>query len=114
MDYCGRAVTREQREKEGKYKLPGNFAKQEVVYNLHRLKAPVELLIVVESYISVWKLSQADFRSVVALMGLSIRLPPSDLPKPLSESLYQVADRRERFVRSVGNPLSCFFSVKRS
>ncbi|HEA66289.1 MAG TPA: hypothetical protein ENI07_05645 [Desulfobacterales bacterium] len=36
--YCGRAVNDDQIEKEGKYKLPVNFVKSEVVCNLHRKK----------------------------------------------------------------------------
>ncbi len=34
--YCGCAVDKDQVLKEGKYKLPENFIKSEVVYNLHR------------------------------------------------------------------------------
>ena len=70
--YCGRAVKQEQIDAEGKYKLPANFLKQEVLYNLHRQKQdtpfPV-VLVLVESYISVWKLYQSGCPNVVALMG---------------------------------------------
>ena len=51
--YCGRAVNDEQIEAEGKYKMPVNFIKSEVVYNLHRQKDP-EHLVLVESFLSVF------------------------------------------------------------
>lgn len=67
--YCGRAVTKEQIENEGKYKQPSNFHKSGVVYNLHRQPKGQKILILVESFISVWKLHQAGYPNVVALMG---------------------------------------------
>ena len=66
--YCGRAVSSEQIKEEGKYKLPPNFVKSAVVYNLHRQKKP-DQLILVESFLSVFKLYQAGFSNVAALMG---------------------------------------------
>jgi len=36
--YCGRALTDEQIEKEGKYKLPANFVKSAVVYSFANIK----------------------------------------------------------------------------
>ena len=68
--YCGRAVKPEDEAREGKYKLPPNFHKGLVVYNLHRQKQREDApLIIVESFLSVWKLYQAGFIRVVALMG---------------------------------------------
>lgn len=67
--YCGRAVAPKQIEEEGKYKLPANFAKLLVVYNLHRQTKEIGSLILVESYLSVWRLYQAGFANAVALMG---------------------------------------------
>jgi DNA primase len=67
--YCGRAVTPEQIDKEGKYKMPPNFHKQEVVYNLHRQATGTKALILVESFLSVFKLYQNDIPNVVSLMG---------------------------------------------
>jgi len=67
--YCGRAVNKKQIRKEGKYKLPKNFSKSEVVYNLHRQPKETKVLILVESYISVWKLHQMGFPCAVAIMG---------------------------------------------
>lgn len=67
--YCGRAVSADQIEKEGKYKLPPKFVKLQVVYNLNRQSKGEKLLIVVESYLSVFRLHQAGFPNTVALMG---------------------------------------------
>lgn len=67
--YCGRAVTNDQIKNEGKYKLPPKFVKQEVVYNLHRQPEQTDTLILTESYISVWWLSQAGYSHSAALMG---------------------------------------------
>ncbi len=66
--YCGRAVNDDQIEQEGKYKMPANFVKSEVVYNLHRQNDPGRLILV-ESFLSVFQLHQNDFENVVALMG---------------------------------------------
>ena len=69
--YCGRALTPEQ-IKEEKYKLPKDFFKSLVVYNLHRQEPETKTLIVVESFISVVKLYQAGFKNVVSFMGSSM------------------------------------------
>ena len=69
--YCGRAVDDGQIEQEGKYKLPVNFVKSEVVYNLHRQKDP-DRLILVENFLSVFQLHQNGVENVVALMGSSL------------------------------------------
>lgn len=67
--YCGRAITDEQIENECKYKLPPNFIKQAVVYNLHRQPPKADLFILVESYFSVFALHQADYPNALSLMG---------------------------------------------
>lgn len=67
--YCGRAINNDQIKKEGKYKLPPKFIKSDVVYNLHRQTEETDTLILVESYISVWKLHQLGAANSVALMG---------------------------------------------
>jgi DNA primase len=66
--YCGRAVDAKQAE-EAKYKMPGNFLKSAVVYNLHRQAPGTDLLVLVESFLSVFWLHQAGYPHVVALMG---------------------------------------------
>ena len=70
--YCGRAVDKSQIKQDGKYKLPTNFIKSDVVYNLHRQEKDIDELILVESFISVWKLHQMGFSYCVALMGSSL------------------------------------------
>lgn len=70
--YCGRAVTDDQAKQEGKYKLPPNFNKSAVVYNLNRQQGQPDCLILVESYLSVFRLHQSGFPNVAALMGSSL------------------------------------------
>lgn len=77
--YCGRAATQEQIDEKGKYKQPPNFYKSAVVYNLHRQPGTIKLLILVESFISVWKAYQAGFSNVVALMGSQLSDQQEDL-----------------------------------
>ena len=61
-----------------RYRLPGRreresriieFKKSLLLYNHHRLKQPVNDLIVVEGFTSVWWLTQWGYSSVVALFG---------------------------------------------
>ena len=61
-----------------RYRLPGRreregriieFKKSLLLYNHHRLKPPVNDLIVVEGFTSVWWLTQWGYSSVVALFG---------------------------------------------
>ena len=77
--YCGRAVDKGQIRKDGKYRLPANFSKSEVVYNLCRQQKEVKSLILVESYISVWKLHQMGFRCAIALMGSDMSISQEKL-----------------------------------
>ncbi len=70
--YCGRAISPEQIESKGKYRLPDKFYKSAVVYNLHRQPQDQKILILVESYLSVWKAYQAGIKNVVALMGSTL------------------------------------------
>jgi len=67
--YCGRAVSQEQIESEGKYKLPPKFVKSAVVFNLHRQRPAERTLILVESFLSVFRLHQFGAANTVALMG---------------------------------------------
>ena len=61
-----------------KYLLPGarerdgvrhEFHKSLLLYNAHRITEPVDDLVVVEGFASVWTLWQSDIPDVVALMG---------------------------------------------
>lgn len=79
IGYAGRLVKDEGIDADTpKYMLPPprerdgvtyEFRKSMVLYNLHRIHQPVDQLIVVEGYPSVWWLSQSGFPNVVALMG---------------------------------------------
>jgi len=77
--YCGRAIYKSQVKKEGKYKLPANFLKSEVVYNLHRQPKEAKVLILVESYISVWKFHQMGFPNSAAIMGSQLSVSQEKL-----------------------------------
>jgi DNA primase len=45
------------------------FRKSLLLYNAHRVKAPVDHLFVVEGFPAAWWLWQAQYRNVFALMG---------------------------------------------
>jgi DNA primase len=77
--YCGRAIDKNQIRKEGKYKMPANFTKSEVVYNLYRQPKETKVLILVESFISVWKLHQMGFSCAVAIMGSQLSVSQEKL-----------------------------------
>jgi len=71
--YCGRAVSSDQIDKGGKYKLPKGFVKSLEVYNLNRQEQTKNpFLILVESYLSVWRLHQLGLTGAVAVMGASV------------------------------------------
>ncbi len=81
IGYAGRFTRDDQvGEKVPKYLFPGDrdrngtvleFRKSLFLYNGHAIQAPVDDLIVVEGFPSVWWLWQAGFANVVALMGSS-------------------------------------------
>jgi DNA primase len=81
LGYAGRVVDDKTiSEDNPKYKLPGRrerkgityeFKKSLLLYNTHRIAGPVQDLIVVEGFASVWWLTQAGIPNVVALMGAS-------------------------------------------
>lgn len=80
--YAGRWPGNDFPDKEGKYKLPPNkFKKSCVVFNLHRAKEYIKdkELIIVEGYFSVFRLWQAGFPNVVALMGSSLSKEQEEL-----------------------------------
>jgi DNA primase len=76
--YCGRAVNKKQIENEGKYKMPPDFLKSLEVYNLHQQKDK-KLIVLVESFLSVFWLYQHGIENVVALMGSSLSDQQADL-----------------------------------
>lgn len=69
--YCGRALTPDQIKTE-KYKLPPGFNKSLVVYNLNRQSPETKTVIVVESFLSVFRLYQAGIRQAITCLGSSM------------------------------------------
>jgi DNA primase len=67
--YCGRSL-----DGTGpRYKFPAGFAKSQVLFNWHRATAAAEdTVIAVEGFFDCFKVHQAGFRSVVALMGAAL------------------------------------------
>ena len=79
VGYAGRVIDDSTiSEENSRYRLPGvrerkgtivEFKKSLLLYNQHRIKRPLSDLIVVESFTSVWWLTQWGYQSVVALIG---------------------------------------------
>ena len=64
--YAGRSITNEK----PKYKFPRGFNKSLVLFNLHRAKQlETDNLIIVEGFFDCFKIHQAGFPNLVALMG---------------------------------------------
>jgi len=71
--YAGRAVDDELADKSGKYRLPDGFKKSQVLFNLQRAKKHAECgLTVVEGFLDCFRVFQAGYPNVVALMGSSL------------------------------------------
>jgi DNA primase len=71
--YAGRAVDGALPDEKGKYRLPDGFKKSLVLFNLHRAAEHAErCLIVVEGFFDCFKVHQAGFPNVVALMGSTL------------------------------------------
>jgi DNA primase len=95
VGYAGRTVDDARIGKENpKYRFPSGrerdgvtheFQKSLILYNAHRIKAPVKKLALVEGFPSVWWLTQMGFPYVVALMGWSM----SDEQAAILRSLVQ-------------------------
>jgi DNA primase len=69
LAYAGRAIDD---ESDGKYKLPPGFRKSAVLFNLQRVPADSDEVVVVEGFFGCMKVWQAGFKNVVALMGSSL------------------------------------------
>lgn len=69
--YAGRALDTQSAEDGGKYKLPANFHKMQVLYNYPRAK-DFPTLIIVEGFFDCFKVHQAGFPNVCALMGTAM------------------------------------------
>jgi len=74
--YAGRTVT-EVSEENPKYKLPPNFKKSLVLYNLHQVHT--DHMVLVEGFFDVFRLWQVGVKNAVALMGSSISEEQEDL-----------------------------------
>ena len=73
MAYAGRVVDDRLAEDKGKYRLPDGFKKSAVLFNLHRAKEHAGRgLIVVEGFFDCFRVHQAGFPNVVALMGSAL------------------------------------------
>lgn len=79
--YAGRWVGPEESipDQEGKYKLPPNFQKNAVLFNLHRITADAQSAIIVEGFFSVFWLRQCGYPNAVALMGCNLAEPQKEL-----------------------------------
>lgn len=78
--YAGRRLKWADVEAHGKYKLPGGFRKDYVLYNLHRAREHADgALILVEGYFAVMKLHESGFPNAVASMGCSLSEPQAAL-----------------------------------
>jgi DNA primase len=71
--YAGRAVDPALAEEKGKYRVPDGFKKSLVLFNLQRaIQSADRHLIVVEGFFDCFKVHQAGFPNVVALMGSTL------------------------------------------
>jgi DNA primase len=72
--YAGRWVGQDENlpKGEGKYRLPPNFHKSLVVYNLERVPPATKTVVLVEGFFSVFWLHQNAFPNAVSLMGTSL------------------------------------------
>ena len=69
--YIGRAIDEKVAKEEGKYKLPAGFHKSQVLYNLNRVEKGASVVLV-EGFFDCFKIHQAGFPNVCALMGSSM------------------------------------------
>lgn len=70
LGYAGRRVTSEQAQRFGKWKLPRELPKGDILFNWHRARPLLQRgVVVVEGPFDAMRVWQAGFRSVVALLG---------------------------------------------
>ena len=78
--YAGRAVDGALAAEKGKFRFPDGFKKSLVLFNLHRAMQSSDChLIVVEGFFDCFKVTQAGFPYVVALMGSTLSEPQEQL-----------------------------------
>ena len=74
--YSGRAID----QTEPKYRLPAGFHKSHLLFNLHRaIRKAERTLIVVEGFFDTFKIHQAGYHNVAALMGSKLSLRQAHL-----------------------------------
>lgn len=95
--YAGRRLKWADVESHGKYKLPGGFRKDFVLYNLDRARehGGAAGLILVEGYFAVLKLFELGFPNVVASMGCSLSEPQAQLLSKHSSDVTVLYDGNE-------------------
>ena len=87
--YAGRSINNEM----PKYKFPKGFNKSLVVFNLHRVKnLRAKSIIVVEGFFDCFKVWQAGFKNVVALIGCSMSKEQMNLLVQLRKRLILMLD----------------------
>lgn len=91
--YAGRAVDDDLASSAGKYRFPEGFKKSFVLFNLHRAKDVADRrLIVVEGFFDCFKVQQAGFPNVVALMGSTLSEAQEQLLVAHADSLALMFD----------------------
>ena len=117
VGYAGRVIDDAAiSEDNPKYRFPSKrerkgvlheFHKSHLLYNAHRIKGPVDQLVVVEGFSSVWWLHQAGIENVVALMGSSCSPEQSAIIQAVTSTAGRIAvfpdgdDAGERCAQSV-------------
>jgi DNA primase len=128
LGYAGRVVDNSKiNDDNPRYKFPPKreregvtyeFHKLLMLYNSHRLKAPVESLAIVEGFASVWWLTQMGCPNAVALMGWTMSLEQARIVTdlvPTSGRVFVITDGDEsgdRCAQSVFEQIAPFRFLK--
>lgn len=100
-------------EGEGKYKLPPGFQKHLVLFNLHRVikEASAGKLIVVEGFFDCFRIWQAGFKNVVALMGSTLSPEQEELLVSHAKMIAVMLDRDDAGMKATGEILSSLAGI---
>jgi DNA primase len=91
--YAGRAIDT-QTEEEGKYKLPKDFKKGHILFNLHRVVEAIgqgEPITLVEGFFDVFRLYELGYPNTIALMGSEFTAEQEGLLKSILTPASDVA-----------------------
>jgi DNA primase len=103
--YSGRSVNGEK----PKYKFPRGFNKSLVVFNIHRArKLEAGSLVIVEGFFDTFRVHQAGFPGVVALMGSFISEKQKELILSLNRKLVILLDGDDAGRAGTGNIIKAF------